>query len=216
MPIRRTRKGKPRGFRRARKANSVGLIKRVINSQHEKHVYTFAVNGTVGSGGSVTDISAIAQGDSVNNREGDRITIKSIQFRFGLIGADTTNFMRVMLIQWLQNDAATAPTIAGVYNATYVSQPYATFAPFNKSAAGYHFVPLYDKTFALSQQGNNATKAMIKITPRHFKKKAKAMIQFNAGATTGTGKFYIVLISDSGIATDPTFTGVAQIRFLSS
>ncbi|AXH74390.1 MAG: capsid protein [Cressdnaviricota sp.] len=215
MPVRRTRKGKTRGYRRGKKAQ-VGLIKKVINSQHEKHVHTVSVNGTFSSTGTVQDLSAIAVGDAVNNREGDRITLKSIIFRFGLIAADTTNFVRVMLVQWLQNDAATAPTIAGIYNSTFTAQPYATFAPFNKSAAGYQWVPLYDKTFALSLNGNACSKHIAKITPRHFKKKAKAMIQYNAGATTGVGKIYVILISDSGVAADPTITGVMQIRFLSS
>lgn len=208
------RKFKKRSYNNNKK--TVRLVKRVLNNQSEKHVYTVAVNGTFGSAGTTQDLSAISQGDTVSTRDGDRLTIKSIIFRYGLIAADNTNFCRVMLIQWLQNDNATAPTISGVFNSNFTSQPYAAFAPFNKAAAGYTFVPLYDKTFAMTTQGPASVKAMVKLTPKSFKKKAKAMINFNPGATTGVGKIYLIVISDSGVAIDPTITGTFQLRFLTN
>lgn len=216
MPIRRVRRGKTRKFRRARKGQ-VGLIKRVINSQTEKHAFYAPVTGSFGWNGTITDVSAVAQGGTAINRDGDKLTIKSLIYRYGVFGADVYNFCRIVIIQWLQNDAATAPTVAGVLNATYTGSLNAPFSPFNKSNAGYQFVVLYDKTHSVSTVSNyNKGGFVAKITPKKLKGKALKNIQYNAGATTGVGKFYILWISDSGVASDPGVQGVSQLRFYSN
>lgn len=214
----RGRKAPRRTARMTRKRATVGLIKKVINNQHEKHAYVGAINTTAGSGGTIIDFCNIAQGDSSTQREGDRLTIKSFILRFGLIAADTTQFCRLIIFQWLIDDTATVPTPSHILNGTYINQPYATFAPFNKSNAGYVFVPLWDKQFSMTSGASSSAckHALVKLTPRNFKKKAKAMIQYQSGATSGTGKIYGLFISDSGAVTHPTITGVGQVRFLSS
>lgn len=209
---------KIRKYRKRRKAyrkrEFVGAVKKVINGQMEKHAYQASINSTINSTGTIFDLSAITQGDTAAERDGDRLTIKSLSLKMGIIAGDPTNFMRVIIFQWLQNSATVAPSVINIFPAVFVTQPYSFGSPYSKPDAGYTFIPLYDKTFVVSSTDN--VRFNIKLTPKNFKRKAKAFIQYNPASTTGTGKLYMCAISDSGAVTHPTLLGCTQLRFLTS
>lgn len=159
--------------------------------------------------GAIIDVSAIAQGDGDTNRNGDQLTLTSYELKYNWVQADTTNLVRTIIFQWLPNTSAGAPTVGSVLIAAPLGTATAPLAVYDHDNR-YNFRILYDKLHRLDAahviQGNE-----IMIT-----KFARNRIQFNGGATTGSNRIYILIISDSAAAAHPTFYYDNKINFRDS
>lgn len=136
--------------------------------------------------------------DSV--RVGDEVRVSSIQFRYYLTCADTTNVIRLILFQWHQDDTPAGSDILGS-----TSQPLTS--PYRKDTKG-HYTILWDKTHHLTL-GNNSVVGGKGFISRGFKRK----IRYDAATTTGQGKFFLLNVSDSSAATHPYYYWTFQINY---
>jgi len=114
--FRRRRRG---GFRGRSRFTRLSRAVRFINKRMTTEVKKFDVNvadATVDAGGVVFPITAIAQGDTSANREGNQIRIKYITC-LGTAAPGTVT-LRLVLVQDTQMTPATAPTIAQIFEGT--------------------------------------------------------------------------------------------------
>lgn len=187
---------------------------KVVKAIPEKHYFDTVINSTIDSTGSIFDLSAIPQGDTDSSREGDRVRISSIQWRGQAYNADTSNVMRFIFFQWLEDDGIDTPQTSEILQAVVIGQPYGVYGPYAKDYAGYKFAVIHDQTLCTSQNGD-ANNIFTFNMPYAKRKKLSPNIQFVAGTTSGTNKLYLMVISDSGAITHPSAIGVFRIRFLS-
>ena len=99
-------------------------------------------------------MSIIPQGDTDQSREGDRLRLTSIQFRCNIIGADTSNMVRLIFFQWLIDDTVDVPAPDEILQVSGIGQPWAPLTPYTKDKAGYKFVVIHDETLLTSVNGN--------------------------------------------------------------
>ena len=161
----------------------------------------------VTAGGSIVGpIAIIGPGDGESQREGDEIILKNIRIRFSLIGQDATNFMRVIVFRWLQDNALNIPVIADIFQQV-ATNPWSANLDYSNLHTEKRIQILYDGLHSLVLNGNNACKH--KTINVFGKKLGKKKMGFNTATTTGMGQVYICAISDS-IASGPTFSVTAR------
>jgi len=175
-------------------------IRKVVKGAME-HKYAEAVAGAASQSSTATiaKITMPSQGDAFNNREGDEITFTSIRGRWNAIVADATNIVRYMLIKWLPDDAVEVPVVASILQSP-VSVPWIS-QPVANRAAKAKFRVLYDSIANLSLAGTGQQIRTISIPGKRIGK-----VKFNAAALTGKGCIYLLTVSDSSVATHPTFS----------
>jgi len=182
------------------------LARQIVNASAEKKYYTVTSTQVVdnASGTSCVKCSAVPQGDIDQSRDGDQLTIRSIEFAFTaqlLVASLATNTLvqnlRVILFQWLMTDNGASPTIASILDTT-AGLGTLWQAGYNHDNR-FNFKILYDERFNLTQQSNVAcsgseqhlARAMITTGFRYGNK-----IQYVAGGTNGTGNLYYFAVSD--------------------
>lgn len=198
MPRRRTYKKK---FRKRHKASvgkkaTVKLVKEVIQGAAEHKFALAALTAAAQSAaGNVVGFAMPAQGDAINNRDGDTIKFAQIYGDvFIQTKGDLTNISRFSLIQWLPDSSVELPTIAKIFQDS--ASPWMSPFILNKDARS-KFRVLTDHKFMLTNYiGMKHLK--VNINPRKLRK-----VQFLAGATTGKGLVFTVDSCDSVTATRP-------------
>lgn len=168
--------------------------------------------------GTIFSISNPSQGAGQAQRVGDSITIKKIVIRYSCVGYDPTNLMRVIVFKWLNDNAVSSPATGYIMDNGWLGQDTAPLADYNfNNIAGHDFVVCYDKLHTLS---NNAAGAAPGSTVRAGKivltgkKLHKPKIEYNAGLTTGEGMYYLLVISDSGVAGHPKFNAAGRTTYI--
>lgn len=174
-------------------------VKQLVRGQSETKRFVSAVGiaSVDYSGGISPNLSAIAQGDGYNQREGDVVTLSKGVLRMTLTAGPTTNAIRVILFRWLE-DSTTAPTVGDLLLAGYSGSADAPRAPLVFGALREKFNVLYDRTFGL---GFNS-KEIVQIEKSIYFKNSK--VRFNPAATTGRSNIYMMIISDDGVSAYPT------------
>lgn len=166
MPYRKFKRGKRFGRRRrrpwyAKKYSVVDLagkawrgvkyLKSMINS--EKHYFDLTASGNIDTTGSVTLLTGVAQGDDVNNRQGNSVLGKTIYLRLitTRVAANTNpvNFGRVIIFKDMEN-TGTDPTIADVLQSATV------ISPLNVDHVARYQI-LADRVLPLSLNGNEGS-----------------------------------------------------------
>jgi len=146
-------------------------------------------NTVATTSGVITHISAIAQGDGIGDRSGDKIFIEHVEFGVNML-ATATNNTRFVLLQDKFNlgtapavsDIFTSAGVAALFNSLYVTQQ-------------KRFKILMDKTLSFSSAGELA---------RTFKYTAKVgspcYYTGSASTTQGSGSIWLLHISDVATA----------------
>lgn len=151
---------------------------------------------TVGSGGSLYDLTLIAQGDNYNQRDGVRAFIKSVHFS-GILkcaASDKNNILRVMVGFATGTPEAAAPTSlydTDLYRSSFVK---------------------YDKIFGSWVTDDTSG---VTCTPINFKIKVNKEARYIGSGTAAPlyGQVWLGLVSDSGAVTHPSITGHAITYF---
>lgn len=156
-------------------------------------------------------MSNIVQGTADSQRTGDRLTLKNIQSRISIIGADATNVIRLIFFQWYQNTATSTPVIGSILqNPTYswVSAINDT----NQDAGLFRII--YDKTYQLSLSGNN--QGLVKKLNFYGRRLPRKSLQFNPANTTGFNQVYCLAVSDSVAVTHPSVLVYSRTTYVDS
>ncbi len=148
----------------------------------------------------------IPDGDTQSQKEGLKVTLKSVQIRFQLtipsttVVADATDILRVILVKDKQANGA-LPAVIDILNT-------ATIQAFKNLENTSRFVTLFDKTLAISSMGgfgDGTTNATLPNTKWwQFYKKLNYPIFYNNSATTGavttinSNNLVLMTISEAG------------------
>lgn len=157
------------------------------------------------------DLTTPSQGTGVNSRVGDTITARGLKFR---MHAYTTNAsvlttFRLVLFAWYMDTAISAPSTTANLLDTTGTPAEEVHANLNiQSVEEEYFGVVFDKTFCIQSGG---TSSLFWEFKDNFKV-AGAKVRFNAGVTTGYGKFYLMQFSDAAINT-PTVGWQCQLLF---
>lgn len=187
------------------KANIKTLANKIQGYLGELKYGTSTYTNTVSYTGTIQSLCDISQGDSDTTRDGDSLTISSLELRGFFVAGDAYNVCRVMLVQWFPTDGV-APTISQILVNTGN-----LYASISVKAHDYRqqFKVLYDKILVVNTY--NPTKMFYKkVYPKRRK------IQYVAGTNTGNNKIYIIMISDSSAVSHPSVYYDNKILFKDS
>lgn len=182
--------------------NETTLAKRVdrISNYLAKHrgdekLSAITVTQTPATGGVVTYLSQIAQGDDGSDRSGYRVNSHYIDFSLSALATLTCN-VRVIVFRDKLNQGV-LPTVTDVLAAAGV---YAPFAYFNRIAQK-RFIPLYDKTFNNSAAGDLSHHDSVRIVDEvttHFTDTTATV------ASAAANTYFMLVITDVAAASSIT------------
>nr|QGF19358.1 hypothetical protein [Antarctic circular DNA molecule] len=183
--------------------NATKYLKGLVNS--ELYHYDSTVSATISSTGFLTNLTAIAIGDSSATRTGNSILAKSINYRFKLeinsVVSGSTSVV-VMLVQDTQQVADTNPIIADILQTV---NPQSLL---NLNTAG-RFKVISRKNYFLSPSSGG--KGAYEVSGFH---KMYSHIRYNGATTSDTQKNGIYLLAISSEAVNvPTITGTYRLAY---
>lgn len=163
------------------------------------------------STGQIASLTDVSQGDGDTQRDGDQLTMTSLQVNYFLsmplvsLG-DVTNYIRIIIFQY-HPFASSVPGITDILLTADFRAPYAHDKRFD-------FNILADKTFVLTAQSATAPNSnAIKMNKFFIKTFKRRKIQFTAGGVNGTNKLYILYISDSTTTPHPSVSWYIKLNY---
>ena len=201
-PVRRPRPG----YSRYRKKQFVKRVQHVITKTAEKKFYPVSQLPTaVSEAGILWSLSSVPQGTTDVTREGDQLRLRSIEFNYQCIVADTTNTMRVIVFIY---KPPAIPTVTDILQGP-VSTAVAPLSPYNHDNR-YNYQVLHDRLYQLDSVTQLVTKKLkIWKIPNILRK-----VQYVAGSITlNMNGVYVLAISDSAAVTHPTFGFHSKVNF---
>ncbi len=208
MPFKKARSGMRRRFplTKSQIAAVSRIANRNLNKRIEKKYFTNYAAGSRDWSGAVYSITDIPQGDTDTTRDGDSLFLKSVQLRYSVVAGDTTNLVRLVMFQYLDD---TTPTVSNILNSGYLGAAGAPLTPFHHDERSKYRI-LYDSG-PMSVDTYNP-----QLVRKVFVKNNKKMvnqIRYNGGTTTGSNKIYLIELSDSGAASHPSFNTISKVNF---
>lgn len=164
------------------------------------------VNG-VSYAGTVTVLTAIAQGSGGNQRVGDAISVRGIEFRIACYAQNSSEFLRVIVFQWNMPTSLAAPS-TGVVIQGAGATPQTIAAPYDFTSVEQGRLNVIDDFVLQAAAGAS--------TPAHSMKRHTGswQVDFDPGATTASGQLYVLVISDAALATNaPVYQWWARILY---
>lgn len=179
-------------------------VSKIMNKKVEKKYFDVNNAGSLTNVTAINKLSGVPQGQNDSQRIGDKLSLRNLQYKMELAGADAYNRIRVTIIRWNRDDNNHVVTSGGVYQALGLS----LHSPFNFDALRKgDFTILYDKVHNLVLNQSNTIKNINKTI------KIKSGINFNAAGTTGEGHIYSLLTSDSGGVAHPSINEYSRITY---
>lgn len=177
----------------------VKMLKGLVNT--EKHYLDTAISTATSSAGSVTLISGVAQGDDVNNRQGNSVLGKSMYCSYSIArnaaNTNVANNVRIVVFKDLSN-IGTTPTVGDILASASV------IAPLNVDHTSRYQI-LRDDRIALTLNGSGSrfSKHYIRVNDH---------LKFTGSLATDvyTNALYVLVITDQA-SSQPTFD--ANYRF---
>lgn len=206
----RKKKRKPRSKKLDRK--TAQAVKNIVQAQlapviEKKHKDTSISVSNASTFNQYLNLTAITQGDSDTTRDGDRVTIDSIQLRFKLQCIDSTNVQRLVLVQWHEDTVLANAALSTIlqYSSSIPNDIYSPYQIDKNSK----FKVLWDRTFTqvLTQESDQISVNV--FINKGFKKE----IQFTNAASSGVGHIFLLYVSDSTVTAHPTIQGWARVRY---
>jgi len=203
-------------------------VRAMLSNVPEVKAYLYDTTQNVATGGTNTRISGMAQGLTTTNRIGDCIRRREIGFMYTitvgaagvLAAADIYNTVRVVIFSWLVDDTV-APTVDQILD-TSLATANTISLPNNDTAHLYkihydmsHVVfntPIWNGAAVTWQHGVGGTYQ----TPKPVRIPLKGIIDYNNTAVSGKNNLYVLLISDSAFAPNPTIEFSSRLLFQDS
>lgn len=189
------------------KRNKSNLRKNLVMLGEKFWVYrTF--NASQSSTPTINPLTDIGQGTTDQQREGDQLTIRSIEVNWSWNGSslttpDQSNIGRIIVFQWFP---ATVPSAANIL--ADLTPAYVTLSPYNHDSR-FQFKILLDKKSPISLNGPSVT-----YNRRYIKGGMKRKIQYIAGSSVvAANMIYVLMVSDSGVIPDPIGTYAIKVNY---
>jgi len=173
-----------------------------------KFIDTLSLANSVGSGGTLFDLCLVPQGGAQSQRIGDFLQPLKCLFNFSLytVNSDIVTTVRLIFIRWIVHTALSAPSVVGILQNAGGSNVLSHF----DFATQDNYVILSDRQYqqagipAAPTVSSNIGATGMNIPIKHmFEKNVITEIEFNAGATTGSNKIFLLAISDSALVPFP-------------
>lgn len=166
----------------------------------DRNYVTYGQNATVDATGTIKDMTNISVGTGLGSRKDLKIKLSTLQYRFILTAADTVNTLRVLVVQ-AKNTNTGSPS-------DYFR------SSSGGSALGYSEQANIENCYVLADHiihaGSQQASCEGKITRFPVK-----TLTYNTTLGSGItqGGIYICLWSDSNVASHPTVTGFAKLKY---
>lgn len=191
------KKGPPRGGFRAQ-TRDLFVPHDVVKVARDPELKHLDVNSSgyisgVSYAGTITALSAIAQGVAGNQRVGDAAMVRGIDFRAAAYSQGSSQFLRMIVFQWNLDTSIGAPTAGQVLQG--VGATAQTIAcPYDFTSAEQGRLNII-ADFVL-EAASSATTPALKVV----QKEGRWQVNFTAGSTTAQGQIYVLAISDAALA----------------
>ncbi len=186
-----------------KKTITAPVVRNIIKSMSETKFHdTIVGNFSADNAGVVSEISDIAVGSGVTDREGNRVYVKSISLHIELISADATQYVRFMLVNDRRPDGTTNPVIGQILQDTGVNINISNLAWTRR------FSYVLNKVVSFSDSGTRSYSAMFNIP-------INKTMGFGS-STTGDyaqNSLWFVVISDSAASAHPSCRITTRIKF---
>lgn len=162
--------------------------------------------GGVSYAGVLTALTSVVQGAAGNQRVGDAIRVRGIDFAIAMHAQGSSTGLRVILFAWNVSTSIGAPTIASVLQGAGVT-PLAVVAPFDSDSTEQGRLDiLFDHYFPCGTSPSTFS--------WRFRKSIDQPVVFDTGATTGTGTLRLLILSDAALAANsPDHMWWARVLF---
>lgn len=143
--------------------------------------------------GNITALSAISQGVGGNQRVGDAVSVRGIEFRMAGYPQGTSTFLRLVLFQWNVPSSLGAPTAANVLQSVGVTAQ--TIAvPYDFAGAEEGRLNIIADEVVVVQTGATGPFSLM------VRRNGQWQVDFDTGAVTASGQIYALVISDAALA----------------
>lgn len=210
---RRRNRQKGKGLTKKQKAQVENMVKQP--SEKKFADYEFSLAG-ITSLQAIADITQVDQGTDGDQNIGTQIELESVQYNLLFTKADTTNWIRFVLFQWIPDSANDVPAWGQVMHfPTAGGNPISQMDRMSPYLLGKGnssiFKILEDHQFTLDD--NNPTHQIKGFINKGFRKNLGMR---DSIPSQGENHIFYILISDSGAINHPTVDGYFRIRFYDS
>lgn len=207
----RYRRRRGRGLNRKQKAQ----VKKLIEIPKELKFYDTSFNAiALDFAPLFVDMTAPAQGDGMDMRNGSRIWLKSVQYAFNFQLGDNTNYFRFLILQWFLDNGHDQPQWQQIFQFHTGGLPInqlELMSPYVLDEGGTHnFRILLDKQFYLDLDNP------IQTVKGYLNKGFRKSLECSGAEENGTNHIFAMMISDSGAVSHPTVSGYTRARFYDS
>lgn len=171
-------------------------VKELLKSEQQlKWFGVNASNQVIDWAGAVISLSSTIQGAGDTNRNGDTLKVTSLSLSYTATNPAVATvglyeqILRFIVIRWLPIDT-TPPVLGDILNTTATKA--SIFSQYNDDRRD-QFNVLYDKSHICAAKQVAST--YVPMVAQKFIK-AKQRIEYNAGTSNGTGKLYLIVVSN--------------------
>lgn len=213
---RRQNSRRPRGFEvKPLNPTQKQQVKDIIKVRQELKFFPASKSGVaVSTTPTIDDLSAIPQGSTDNDRDGDRVRLETLELRGVLINADVTNHYRIVVFSWFPNSTPVAGNIL-LNGPSGNVDAFSCYSHDNRQL----YKILWDKFYFCAGNGGAASNPYTPTSeqPLYFRVPVTPkQVQFAAGTTNGTNKVYILYLSDSGAISHPVIHYATKLLYTDS
>lgn len=203
-------KNKRRGFRKGGKKMGAAMVKRIVKKQLAREIEIKRVDGISNLSplmgvAAIHLFNGIALGNDDFQRIGNQVTNKYIKCKGDVTFPDSTNKVRVLLLQDKQPNGA-FPTIGDLF--TFTTQPIVSFLTPDSKA---RFNVLRDKVYSGGSQGPTSRPldwyVPLKNTRTVYSAAGDSIVAIRTNA------YYLVAISDSTVVPNPVVNLACRIAY---
>ncbi len=200
---------------------SKGFVKKTIqkvidqNNEFKYHIVT-AAGATVSTAGTVVDLNSIPQGDTAITRDGNVVSLRSLQGRFYVYNTSTTRsyMVRLLLVRVLRQDNTDLDVASDEQGVLRASNIYSLRN--SEGVARINYNILMDKTFIVGSLLTTSTpindRKLIKFYKK-WKKTLKCKFSDEQTSQPRTNSLYLVFLADAASA---TISYECKVRFTDS
>lgn len=177
----------------------VNSIRKLINVEHKKFDTTMASVMTT-SGSTNWHLTAIAEGDDINARNGRSILVRFLHVKGRIAIGELGSIVRVICVRDLQQVSDTVPAIGQILETTDVNS-------FSALAGEQRFEVLYDKRFYCDLNATNQD--------FHFNATLQSHVKYNSTLSTDIqkGGIYLFVFTNGWTTIQPAISAQSRVVF---
>jgi len=193
-----------KGNKKQNNKQIANVVKSIVNQNVEKKWINSAAITTSSISPTVYDMTSISTGATIDTRIGNSIRITNIKLKANFLIADTTNIIRLMIVEWFPdtaNDTLDYGEVLTDVSSTERSM-IAPFIPTKPSKFKIH----WDKIIYLDTYHPRES--------AEFNKKVNIRVAYGNAVNTGVHHLCLMHFSDSAAVSHPGFNYEALLQFV--